>query len=277
MNIIQLNWKSTLKQILENAKSKVVISSPYVTKYGVDFLINNLSDEFKNKGDLHLITNLSSNNILQKSTDVESFLNVLNNFSNISITHLPKLHSKVYLSDLKQAIITSGNLTYGGLYENFEYGIHTKELEYISIIENDLISYSELGVKLSNSMISDIYKKANNLIDILGNENKKNKKIKDFIDDFETYLIKPKVENGKIHSIFEKTILYILKKEKSLNTYHINQMVQNIHPELCDDNTDRIIDGTSYGKKWKHIVRTAQQNLKKKNEIKLIEKKWQLE
>ncbi len=50
-------------------------------------------------------------------------------------------------------------------------------------------------------------------------------------------------------------------------TVKIHQLIQQLHPDLCDDSVDRIIDGENFGKKWKHAVRTAQQNLKKKGEV----------
>ena len=47
MEIVQFNWKRKFKYILNNASDRVVISSPYVTKPGIDFLIENLTNEFK--------------------------------------------------------------------------------------------------------------------------------------------------------------------------------------------------------------------------------------
>ena len=49
-------------------------------------------------------------------------------------------------------------------------------------------------------------------------------------------------------------------------TSELHQHVRAIHPDLCDDE-DRIIGGESFGRKWKHTVRTAQQHLKHRGEI----------
>jgi len=56
----------------------------------------------------------------------------------------------------------------------------------------------------------------------------------------------------------------------------LHTAVQKIHPDLCDDAVDRVIDGKHSGKKWKHAVRTAQQHLKKTGQIQLIEGRWQI-
>lgn len=39
--------------------------------------------------------------------------------------------------------------------------------------------------------------------------------------------------------------------------------IQALLPDLCDDQTDRVIDGKHFGKLWKHHVRSAQQHLKR--------------
>jgi hypothetical protein len=56
----------------------------------------------------------------------------------------------------------------------------------------------------------------------------------------------------------------------------MNPMIQRIHADLCDDSIDRVIDGEHFGKKWKHAVRTAQQQLKKRGEIHLRDGRWHL-
>jgi len=53
-------------------------------------------------------------------------------------------------------------------------------------------------------------------------------------------------------------------------------MIQQMPPDLCDGTVDRVIDGTRFGKKWRHAVRTAQQQLKKRGTIALINGAWTL-
>jgi hypothetical protein len=47
-----------------------------------------------------------------------------------------------------------------------------------------------------------------------------------------------------------------------MTTEDIHMAVQQIHPDLCDDLLDRVIDGQRFGKLWKHQIRTSQQHLK---------------
>src|SRR3989304_6319559 len=47
----------------------------------------------------------------------------------------------------------SGNLTAGGIYNNFEYGVFIKETETISVIKNDLVGYGNLGATINTDEI----------------------------------------------------------------------------------------------------------------------------
>jgi hypothetical protein len=64
-----------------------------------------------------------------------------------------------------------------------------------------------------------------------------------------------------LHAILEDAVLYLLRDGPKC-TRDLHPEIQRIHPDLCDDAEDRVIDGRHFGKKWKHAVRTAQQHLK---------------
>ena len=89
-------------------------------------------------------------------------------------------------------------------------------------------------------------------------------------------LIFTRIKGDALHTTFEKTIFYILSKYGALETQQLHNHIKEIHPDLCDDNIDRVIDGVRFGKKWKHAVRSSQQHLKKKGLIELIDAKWKL-
>ncbi len=67
----------------------------------------------------------------------------------MDLFHLSKLHAKVYVADTKRAIVTSGNLTRGGLDINYEYGIRIDEPCAVARIREDLLDYSKLGAAVS--------------------------------------------------------------------------------------------------------------------------------
>lgn len=79
-----------------------------------------------------------------------------------------------------------------------------------------------------------------------------------------------------MHTVFARTILYLLDTLGPLTTVQMHSRVEAIHPDLCDNTVDRVIDGKRFGKKWKHAVRTAEQQLKKRGLIELQGDTWRL-
>ncbi len=278
---LQRGWNKNLNDIFQSAEKELTVSSPYISDKGAEFLLKNVSDNFRKNGTLRFVTDLSPRNIYQGSTDPKSFQTLFNSINSIQIFHLPRLHAKVYISDSKKAIITSGNLTAGGLYNNFEYGVYISEIEKIETVKNDLLSYANLGATITSIEI-DEYCKISEEIKALYQQREKSVKnefqikFKNAVSKANDELIKATLAGGALHSVFEKTILYLLKKNGPLPTTILHTLIEEIHPELCDNTIDRVIDGIHFGKKWKHAVRTAQQHLKKKWLIELINDKWVL-
>ena len=77
------------------------------------------------------------------------------------------------------------------------------------------------------------------------------------------------------NSIFARTILYLLRGNP-MTTQDINERIRGIHPDLCNDGVDRVINGVRFGKKWKHSVRNAQQFLKRGGQVELVEGYWRV-
>jgi hypothetical protein len=92
----------------------------------------------------------------------------------------------------------------------------------------------------------------------------------------EDELVRYRLQGGSVTSVFERTTSYLLRRNGPLSTRELHPLIQQIHPDLCDDTVDRVIDGVHFGKRWKHWVRTAQHHLKSRGEIELHEGKWRL-
>jgi hypothetical protein len=77
------------------------------------------------------------------------------------------------------------------------------------------------------------------------------------------------------HEVFVNSVLFVLDREGPLSTAEIHPHIEALHPQLCDGR-ERIIDGRSFGKRWKHQVRNSQQYLKDKGLIELSGGVWRL-
>lgn len=280
-SVLSRDWKGELQNVFLQARNDIIISSPYVTEQGTNFVLANLRQEVKAKIRLRILTNLSPVNIYQGSTDPVALKLLALALPHFTLLHLPKLHAKVYVVDHKIAIVTSANLTAGGLERNYEYGIKISDPRIVKEIAQDIISYSDLGAMISPqnldnySLIADrlrnTYKKQQNSI-----VKSVRKEFEKEILSAEDELMRMRLAGGAMHTVFAKTILYLLKRYGPLSTEQMHPKIEVIHPDLCDNTIDRVIDGKHFGKKWKHAVRTAQQQLKKKGLVFLDGDLWML-
>jgi len=88
-------------------------------------------------------------------------------------------------------------------------------------------------------------------------------------------ILRHRAKGKSTHAILADTILFLLSKGP-LRTVELHPMIQHLHPDICDDSVDRVLDGVHFGKKWKHHVRTAQQFLKREGRIRYDGQRWHL-
>jgi len=281
MKFIISPWRREFINIIEDAQEKLFISSPFIDHEGIKIISNKVTDS--KHIEVSIITNLTIGNIKTKGIYPDALLNLFNKFKKVNISSLGRLHAKVYIIDDKKAVITSANLTKNGLINNFEYGILLTNKNEVEEIREDMKKYFSLGNIFFQSTIEKLSEHTNKLWLLQSSIERKikqletNTKIKNIMYKLETELLKNRIKDGKtINSIFADTILYLLKKKGPLSTKELHPLIQTIHPDICDDSIDRVIDGQHFGKKWKHLVRNAQQYLKRKDLIELRNNKWYL-
>lgn len=117
MQILKNPWKKDLLKLTQEAKHSVRITSPFV-KHNICKELLNVKNS---KVSFELITSFKLANAYHGALDISGLELILNNGG--VVKNYPKLHAKIYIFDEKKAIITSGNLTNGGVIKNFEYGI----------------------------------------------------------------------------------------------------------------------------------------------------------
>lgn len=277
MKLLRREFPNRLMELLRNATREVVISTPYLSDAGSDLLIKNAKDEFCKNGTLQFVTNLSPQNILQSATAPSALLKIGSKIHDLRLRHLPRLHAKTYVSDCRVAIITSANLTAGGLYNNYEYGVEIDDAAIVQRIRDDIIDYGELGAVVDRKSLESYCIIARELRETFqSTQLELSAKFNLQVRRAEESLIRQRLAGGSMTAVFERTIVYLLKSHGPLLTKDMHPKIAEIHPDLCDDAIDRVIDGRHYGKKWKHAVRSAQQHLKVDGTIVFDGKTWQL-
>jgi hypothetical protein len=228
-----------------------------------------------------ILTNLAVDNMLQGSVDVAAIAAFVRRNSLARVRHLPGLHAKAYVADDHLAIVTSGNLTSSSLSRNYEYGIQITDSSIVSQISRDLRGYGALGSEVSVAeldQITEISEKLRERHDatIRASRIELRREFEQQLEVARESLREVRARPGEsTHAIFARTILYILRNGP-LTTQQVNVLIEGIHPDLCDNSIDRVINGVHFGRKWKHMVRTSQVFLRRKGSIELHDKKWRL-
>lgn len=131
MKVLTTPWKYDFLELVSNSRKSIKITSPFVKNDICKEMLNVKNSESK----VYLITSFKLMSIYSGALDISAIENIL--LSDGSVKNFPKLHSKIYLFDDVKAIITSSNMTMGGMLKNFEYGIYLDDIEIVRKISLD--------------------------------------------------------------------------------------------------------------------------------------------
>jgi len=261
-------WTQAYSSFLTLAEHDALFVSPYITQMPLQraqsiWSARGIAGSVK----VTIVTNLSPDNLLQGSLDPSALLTFVQSVPNAVIVYLPSVHAKVYVADDRAAIVTSANLTDGGLLRNHEYGVMMTDAVLVKRVRMDLERFATLGNSVPIDTLRDLVRTTLDLRELQKRAEQSVRK--NLRSEFRRRMGKTRVElmavraHGKTtHRIFAETILYLLERGP-LRTLELQPQIQRIHPDLCDDLIDRVISGVHFGKKWKHHVRNAQQHLKR--------------
>jgi hypothetical protein len=272
-------WTKTFSRFLTLVERDALFVSPYITEMPLRTAQDSWADrDIAGSVRVTIVTNLSPDNLLQGALDPAALLTFVQSVSNTVIIYLPSVHAKVYVADDKAAIVTSANLTDGGLLRNHEYGVLMTNAILVKRVRADLERFATLGNSVPMETLRELVRTTVDLRDI--HKRAERSVRKSLRSEFLRRMGKTKLElmavraHGKTtHRIFAETILYLLDRGP-LRTVELHPQIQRIHPDLCDDSIDRVIDGVHFGKKWKHHIRNAQQHLKRMGLIEFDGERW---
>lgn len=131
MQILKQHWEDTLINLVGNTHEKIYLSSPFIKESVAKLIVDNKNESV----DCKLLTKFTLSNMRGGGLDLSAVQSFKDN--DFSLKNIDNLHAKIFIFDHK-AIITSANLTNGGLYSNLEYGVL---LENETEIENDFLGY----------------------------------------------------------------------------------------------------------------------------------------
>lgn len=267
-----------LLEVLSRARKELLLVSPYVKSGEMDWLLEQLTKRKLQLNRLRLVTDIRAENVLSGSLDLEALELLLDSEPAAQVINLPRLHAKVYIADASFALVTSANLTRPGMELNYEYGVGLDDASCVKLVRDDLELYSRIGNSVTQGVISSLRVAADEIRDDYREMTAAavrgfRRKVGKAMAAVETRFLQAHVGSRSAHSLFADAILYCLAKRPA-TTRDLHHQIRHLLPELCDDSRDLIINGQHFGKKWKHVVRTAQVFLRRKGLIKLVGKKW---
>lgn len=280
MNLYPSPVRVGLLEVLSRTRDELLLASPYVKTSEMHWLLGQLTKRGVPLRRLLLVTDIRSENVLSGSLDLEALELLIDGVPNAQVINLPRLHAKIYIADTSFALITSANLTRPGMQLNFEYGVGIDDPKDVGVVRDDLEKYSRLGGVISREVISslrsatdEVRKDYNDLKTAAVKELRR--RVGRALLAVETQFLQAHVGVRTAHSLFADAIRYGLSIRPA-STRELHEQVRLLLPDLCDDSRDLVINGQHFGKKWKHVVRTAQVFLRRKGEISLIGKEWHL-
>jgi len=280
VELVTSPWAATFYGLLDTVEQELFVASPFISDKPLKRVVEIIgSKPSLDSMKVNIVTNLAIDSLLSGSLDVAALLHLVQSIPNSTVTYLPSLHAKIYIVDNKVAIVTSANLTDKGLIGNHEYGTLLRGFAVVSKVRDDLTRYASLGNRVSTDTLAALAQAAQELKAMRQQADRSVKArlraaFERRTEAAQLELLKARAKGKTTHGIFCDTVLYLLEQKGPLNTTDLHPLVQQIHPDLCDDTVDRVIDGVHFGKKWKHYVRNAQQALKRKGFIDFDGQRW---
>jgi hypothetical protein len=278
-SLVRTPWTEKLQELVSIVDQNLLIACPFVKRFATERILVQLDQrQLRDSVRLHLITDLRPESTLAGSMDLNALSELGRNVPGFELTHLPSVHAKVFVADCKMAIVTSGNLTEPGLCGNVEYGVALADGNLVKQVRSDLEGYASLGARVSIEDVAALSAEMEDL-KVLFQQAERSVRLqarrafRDKLKSTHIQLLRHRAKGKTTHAIFSDTIRFLLSKGP-LRTEDLHPLIQLLHPDLCDDSVDRVIDGVHFGKKWKHYVRNAQQYLKRNGEIRFDGERW---
>jgi hypothetical protein len=147
LQILGEQFNKKFYQVVSSSKDEIMLCAPFVKLS----IINEVLKQKKPSTGLTLVTYYNLNYFWNQSSDLSAIENVINNKG--KVFNCAKLHSKIYIFDRKQIIITSANLTYSAFNFNVECGIITDDENAINTTSNILKSFCTYENEITNSYV----------------------------------------------------------------------------------------------------------------------------
>ncbi len=131
--IVKSPWENLFLELISQSKEKIYLSSPFIKRETAETIVKNINGNPVVK----YINSFKLANFHRGVSDLEA-LKIFNE-KGIMQKSIHNIHAKFFIFD-NRAVITSANLTFGGLKNNIEYGVLIQG-EIVKQVESDFLSF----------------------------------------------------------------------------------------------------------------------------------------
>jgi len=259
IELIKNPSKWLMDELISNSAKSIKMCVPYIkTSIIKDILMHKPS-----KVKLELITTSNLASFASGGSDICAIKQLIN--EGVKVYNYQGLHAKIYVFDDERAIITSANLTYNGLYKNYEYGVYVNEdketmNKIVSDFDNMLLSemcgvFKIIDIDFIEKTIKNFGEKINTRFDNDGDnyildvaKNGITKSLSTWQDDIFNLIDKFENEYFSLEYMysFEQTLI-----KKHPKNYHIKEKIRQILQQLRDRGLIKFITPGNYKKLWR--------------------------
>lgn len=267
--LIDTGWEKIFRDISTRNSDEYKFITPFIQLKTIKSVLRKKQSSFK------LITRFSLSDFYDGVSNLDALEYILKKGGEIK--GLKNLHSKLYIFNSREAILSSANLTQAALLRNFELGMQMSHPEAISSLEN---YFNDLWDKIPSTLNLTQVKKWREEVDAQvkkGNESYRKKTLKDYghtlkttppkisdkdtlnLSDDKQYFIKFFGE-GNNRADREKSILEEIKRSGShwACTYPTNKRPRQVRDgakmfmaRLVSNPNDILVYGYATGKSYK--------------------------
>lgn len=126
MRLVDCHWKAELHACAQAADGPVTLVSPFVTEATTHGVLNQIAG----KHPVRLVTRFNLRDVASRVSDLGAMRRILDRGGGVRGIH--GLHAKVYVFGASRAVVTSANLTGGGLGANQEFGCISGEPAFVA-------------------------------------------------------------------------------------------------------------------------------------------------
>jgi len=131
VEVLKNPWNERFLELVSTCKRTLRLMAPYVK----DDVVASVLDAKRPAVKVRMATNIKLAYFHQGYSDVGAFRRLLE--AGGTLRAVQRLHAKVYIFDNDSAVVTSANLTVGGLSRNYEYGVWISDCAKVAEIRRD--------------------------------------------------------------------------------------------------------------------------------------------